>query len=222
MKHVRPYVIFNLLDSVPADRIATVKIPYRRDLKLLETFLLITALRLVNAKRIFEFGTFFGSTTLNLALNSPDDAKIFTLDVSKEEATQLEQDAPDEPLTKEHLARLSMEFDDTSVAPKITRLTGNSRTFDFSSWKNAVDLVFVDGGHGLRTVESDTENAFRMARTDYPACIFWHDYRNPDCSGNTYFLDELSKERELFHAEDTMLCGWFNRASQITLGSGSP
>lgn len=213
MKHVRPYLVFGLLDSAPADRIASVKIPYRRDVKLLETFCMITAMRLVNAKRIFEFGTFFGSTTLNLALNSPEDAEIFTLDLGREEAATLEQDPADAPLTQMHFERSAMEFQDTPVSRKIKQLTGNSKAFDFSPWRDSIDLVFIDGGHDYATVKSDTENAFKILRKGRPACAFWHDYRNPDCSGNTYFLDELSKSLDLFHVEDTMLCGWFSQTS---------
>src|SRR6188768_1735878 len=33
--------------------------------------------------RIFEFGTFNGRTTLNLAANSPADARVFTLDLPR-------------------------------------------------------------------------------------------------------------------------------------------
>ena len=210
MKHVRPYVIFHLLDAVPSDRIASVKIPIRRDLSLLETFLLVTAVRLVKARRIFEFGTFFGSTTLNLALNSPADAEIFTLDLSREEAKGLEQDPADAPLTLMHFERTAMEYEGVEGANKIRPLQGNSRTFDFSPWRNSIDLIFIDGGHDYDTVRQDTENAFQMVRKDRPACIFWHDYRNPDCSGNTFYLDELSVSHDLFHVEDTMLCGWLN------------
>jgi hypothetical protein len=211
MRHVRPYVIFNLLQSPPANRVANVKIPNRRDIKLLETYLLVTAIRVVNAKRIFEFGTFFGSTTLNLALNSPPDAEILTLDLGREDAKGLEQDAADAPLTQMHFDRTTMDYEGMPVCTKIKELTGNSKVFNFSQFRDSIDLVFIDGGHDYETVKSDTQNSFRMLRKDRPACMFWHDYQNPDCSGNTYFLEELSKSHELFHVEDTMLCGWFNQ-----------
>ena len=218
MKHIRPYLLFSLLDSAPAERIASVKIPYRCDLKLLETFLLVAAMRLVNAERIFEFGTFFGSTTLNLALNSPPHAEIFTLDLTPEDAGSLEQDPTDAPLTKMHFEQSAMEFHEATVSHKIKELRGNSKTFDFRPWKDSIDLVFIDGGHDYATVKSDTNNAIDMLRKDRPACIFWHDYRNPECSGNTFFLDELSKSHDLFHVEDSMLCGWFNPVCQVKPG----
>ena len=70
--------------------------------------------------------------------------------------------------------------------------------------------VFIDGGHDFATVKSDTENAFQLVRTDRPSCVLWHDYRNPEYSGLTFYLEELSKETDIFHIEDTMLCAWFN------------
>jgi len=210
MRHIRPYVIFNLLQSPAVDRIANVKIPNRRDIRLLETLLLVTVIRVLNAKRIFEFGTFFGSTTLNLALNSPPDAEILTLDLSREDASGLEQDVADAPLTQMHFDRAAMDYQGIAASSKITELTGNSKLFNFSPFKDSIDLVFIDGGHDYETVQSDTQNSFHMLHKDRPACIFWHDYQNPDCSGNTYFLEELSKSHALFHVEDTMLCGWFN------------
>jgi SAM-dependent methyltransferase len=212
LKHVRPYRIFALLDAPPSGRIASVKIPNRRDLWLIETFLLITALRVVRARRVFEFGTFFGSTTLNLALNSPADAEVFTFDLSRAEATNADQLAEDALLTKEHLDRPSMEFENTTVSGRIRLITGNSRTFDFSPWRNSIDFVFIDGGHDYDTVRRDTDNALAMLRKNSPACIFWHDYGHRDYSGNTYFLNQLSKKLDIFHIEDTMLCGWFSCA----------
>jgi hypothetical protein len=175
-------------------------------------------MRLVKARRIFEFGTFFGSTTLNLALNSPADAEVFTLDLTPEEATGLEQDPADAPLTQMHFERTAMEFEGLSAKHQIRELSGNSLAFDFSPWQDSIDLVFVDGGHDYATVRKDTESALYMLRKKEPGCIFWHDYRNPDCSGNTYFLEELAKRYDLFHVEDTMLCGWFNEASRICVG----
>ena len=38
---------------------------------------------------VFEIGTFLGSNTLNMALNLPEDAKILTLDLDEQHATDL-------------------------------------------------------------------------------------------------------------------------------------
>jgi len=209
MRHIRPFQLFTALKDSPAERIASVKIPARRDLWLIETFALITAMRLIGAKRIFEFGTFFGSTTLNLALNSPDDAEIFTFDLPRDEALAAVRTEPDTRVASERLAYGSQDFEGMPCASKIRQLTGNSREFDFSRFHNSIDLVFIDGGHDYETVKSDTWNALRMVKQGSPACIFWHDYRNPECPDNTAFLDELSREYDLTHIEETMLVFWF-------------
>src|SRR3954471_12335262 len=72
---IRPYRIFTALPGGLEERCATVPIPPRRGyggVSLLEGFLLITSCKLVNARRLFEFGTFMGTTTLLLALNSSE------------------------------------------------------------------------------------------------------------------------------------------------------
>ena len=181
---------------------------------LLETMLIIAATRIVDARRVFEIGTFLGSNTLNMALNLPDDGKVFTLDLDAHHAKGLEQLPEDAPLTKLHLQSESqLDFANTTVARKINMLIGNSTTFDFSPWKRSIDFSFIDGGHDYATVKSDTENAMEMAAIEKPSCIMWHDYHNWEYPALTCYLDDLAKEREIFHVEDTTLCAWFNDPS---------
>jgi hypothetical protein len=107
MHSFRPYILFTLLDPSDSDRTGHVTIPARRaagSLMLLETFALITADRIVAARRFFEIGTFHGAITLNLALNIPEDGKIFTLDLDARADSGLSQLPDDAPLTEEHLA----------------------------------------------------------------------------------------------------------------------
>ena len=174
---------------------------------MLETFLLITAAKAISAKRLFEIGTFLGNTTLNLALNTSDDARIFTLDLDRSSAQPLTQNSFDAPLTAIHLSQeSSLDFSSSPVARKIRTLCGSSLTFDFSEWQSSIDLVFIDGGHDRASLLSDTENALHMARRDRTSCIFWHDYGNSEYPELTACLDELSQELEMFHIGDTMLC----------------
>lgn len=218
MRHIRPYKIFTLIDSPAAERVVPVKLPQRRDLKLLETFLLIAAVRIVNARRIFEFGTFLGSTTLNLALNIPNDGEVFTLDLDDELAKDVRQHPADVPITQTHLAsKKSLDFLKSPVAHKVKMLTGNSILFDFAPWKRSVDLVFIDGGHDLATVTADTENALELVSSEGPSCILWHDYQNPEYVEISDYLNGLSKHLDIFHIEETMLCVWFNDPHQSIL-----
>jgi hypothetical protein len=211
MHRIRPYKLFTLIEAPAADRIVSVKIPHRRDLKLLETFLLIAACRLVDARRLLEFGTFLGSTTLNLALNTPDTAEVLTFDLDQECAQEAQQHPADVPITQTHLAsESSLDFLGSPVAGKIKALTGNSTTFNFSPWKQSIDMIFIDGGHDLTTVTSDTLNSMELVSKSRPSCIWWHDYGNPDYEDLSQYLNGLSERMDIFHIEDTMLCGWFN------------
>jgi hypothetical protein len=76
-------------------------------------------------------------------------------------------------------------------------------------------LVFIDGGHDLDTVASDTRNAFELVRRDRRAAILWHDYANPDYPELSAHLQALSAERPIYHIGDTMLCAWFGDPTSV-------
>jgi predicted O-methyltransferase YrrM len=214
MNHIRPYQFFKVFEAAAAERVVHTSLPYRRGaggLTVLEMTVVMAATRIIDPKKVFEIGTFLGNTTLNIALNIADDSVIYTLDLGEADLGEVTQDVSDSPLTEIHLAsRAKLDFTGSPAEKKIKILTGNSMTFDFSPWKDSVDLMFIDGGHDFATVKSDTENAFKMMRTDKPSCILWHDYLSPAYSGLSYYLDELSREQKIVHIGDTMLCAWFN------------
>jgi predicted O-methyltransferase YrrM len=176
MQHIRPHKLFNLLPGGIEDRLATVKIPFRTENYLLETFLLLAAAKLVNAKRVFEFGTFKGATTLNLALNLPG-AEIFTFDLAPCLAGSVKQDYYHAAISRQHFEQQTMEFDRVQHGAQIHRIEDESLRFDSSPYHGSMDLVFVDGGHDRATLDADTRNAFLMAPH---GCVAWHDYGNPE------------------------------------------
>lgn len=199
---IRPYQIFA---RCPVNaREAAIKIPERKDLALLETALLIAAMKDVNAHRVFEFGTYLGATTLNLALNLPDDGEIYTLDLPF--GSRIEQHPKDVPLTQEHFAVEKLAFVGSRVERKIHVLKGNSLTVDLSRFRFSFDFIFIDGGHDPATVEADTTNALRMLRPG--GCIAWHDYKNPDYPELTAYLESLPQQPVA--VGDTMLAFWFS------------
>ncbi len=217
MHSIRPYKLFTLLDASGIDRTGHVTIPRHRgagSVMLLETFAIIAAARIVAARRVFEFGTYLGSTTLNLALNIPNDGEVFTLDLDPQAANGLFQLPGDATLTEEHLANCEgLDFLATPVVGKIKTLTGSSLQFDFSPWKESIDLTFIDGAHDVKTASSDTQNALMMLSRTGSSCVLWHDYHNPKYPELTTYLDELSRQTEIFHIEDTMLCLHFHDPS---------
>jgi predicted O-methyltransferase YrrM len=203
LQTVRPYQIFHRLEAPAHAREAAIKLPQRKDLPLLETALLIAAMKSVRARRIFEFGTYLGATTLNLALNCPGDAEVYTFDLPP--GAQIQQHPEDVPLTNEHFATERLQFIGSRVEHKITVVTGNSLTADLSHF-HPIDFIFIDGGHDLATVAADTANAFKMLRRG--GCIAWHDYKNYRYPELTAYLESLPQRPVA--VGDTMLAFWFD------------
>ena len=132
-------------------------------------------------RAVFEIGTFDGRTTMNMALNSPQDCRIFTLDLPKEmvSETRFKISARHLPLIEKDISgerfqnKTAGEF---SVINKITQLLGDSGKFDFSPYYNSIDIIFIDGSHDYDYVLNDSEIALKLLR-DGKGIILWHDYR---------------------------------------------
>jgi predicted O-methyltransferase YrrM len=141
--------------------------------------------------RLFEIGTFDGRTTLNLALNSPPDAEVFTLDLPDDDGETpgvTITDAARKYKKQSKTGRLFLESE-FPEAKKIKQLFGDSAVFDFSPYYGTVDFVFVDGSHEYDYVKNDTEIALRLLRGG-KGIIVWHDY-NYVFHGVVRVLNEL-------------------------------
>jgi predicted O-methyltransferase YrrM len=130
---------------------------------------------------IFEIGTFDGRTTINMALNSPEDCKVFTLDLPKEMAseTRFKISARHLPLIEKDVSGerfLNKTAKEFPAKKKITQLLGDSGKFDFSPYYNSMDFIFIDGSHDYDYVLNDSEIAFNLLRNG-KGIILWHDYR---------------------------------------------
>jgi predicted O-methyltransferase YrrM len=126
----------------------------------------------VCAKKIFEFGTYKGVSTTQLALNLPDDGMVFTLD--------LPEDHPAYTLAipKAEERQIAVETGKGILIPndvrhKVTFLRSDSAIFDTTPYLNSMDLVFVDGAHSHEYVKNDTEKGWEMVRPG--GIIAWHD-----------------------------------------------
>jgi hypothetical protein len=136
----------------------------------LERFFLGAWCQAYQPKRIFEIGTYDGTTTLLMARNAPG-AEIFTLDLPPSDA----ESATFSPEV-DHVrgGGVGASFRDAPEAERITQLLGNSRTFDFSAWTASIDLVVVDGGHEYDCASADTATACALVRQG--GAIVWDDY----------------------------------------------
>lgn len=155
-------------------------------------------------KAIFEFGTFNGVTTLQMALNSRDDCRIFTLNLpasGAETAMALGKYSRDKLLHPANAGTATV-FDQEPEAVKIEQLLGDSATFDFSRFKRSVDLVFIDACHEYDYVKCDTENALKMIAKS-GGVILWHDF--PNAPGVMRYLEEMSDKLEIRHISNTRL-----------------
>ncbi len=156
--------------------------------------------RWLNPSVVFEFGTFNGRTTLNLAANTSAETKIYTLDLADPATAQLATSQDDGDY---HLRDGSgSHFRDSEFRGKIEQLWSDSARFDESRFHAQVDLVFVDGAHSIDYVRSDTTKALAMLKPG--GVILWHDY----CSwypGVFEHLHELLPRYSIKHIEGTHL-----------------
>ncbi len=145
---------------------------------------------------IFEIGTFDGRTALNLALSSPSNCRIFTLDLPPDMESRFQLAIGEDHMVKK--ARSGMRIDryrksHPHVTRKIEQLYGDSATFDFSDYENSCSLVFVDGSHAYDYVIADSRTAMRLVKSG--GVIIWHDYGIWD--GVTKALEEIEAQSQL-------------------------
>ena len=216
MQHIRPHKALMLFPThTYVDRLTPLVLPDKFTPRILETCILIALLRHVGATKVFEFGTFRGINTLNIAANMDQTGQIYTLDLDEESFRTAIQHPNDAAITKRHFEwETQLAFLGTKYEAMVTRLFGNSRSYDFAPFRSKMNMVWVDGGHDLETVQSDTRNAFEMIDRSRPGVIAWHDYGNPHYRENTEFLDVLSTEHRLQHVEDTMVVFWLDQSIQ--------
>lgn len=142
----------------------------------LELVALAYLMQVLRPRRIFELGTFIGRTTRLLALNSPPEAQILTLDLPRDRVTH----------------DIGVDFRNTPEAAKITQLQGDSRSFDYSPWQGQCDFIWVDACHDYPFVVQDTKAALRLRTAG--GWIAWHDYRHTAWwSGVTRAVRELAE-----------------------------
>jgi predicted O-methyltransferase YrrM len=138
-------------------------------------------------RRIFEFGTFLGRTTLHLARACPD-AAVTTLDLPAEENPWA------------FGPHVGSYFAGTPEAARITQIRHSSMTFDPSPLAGTMDFVWVDGDHGYEAVKNDTGKALALLAPG--GVILWHDF-GPDSLDLVRFFQDFTQERPLFRIRKT-------------------
>jgi len=140
-------------------------------------------------KAVLEFGTYFGSTTANLALNLPD-ATIHTIDLP-EDSTEAAAVIEGRPVDDLHLIRgrkLGRSFRGTPLEQRIVQHQGDTATYDYSVIHDPVTVFLVDGSHTYDYARSDTLRCFALAQGE--STFLWHDC-DCHCLGVTTWLVEM-------------------------------
>jgi SAM-dependent methyltransferase len=139
-----------------------------------EIIVLAAIAKFSNAKRIVEIGTFNGNTALNLAVNSPDDATVVTIDLPPTWNGGLAIDVPQGAKNVTDRGKIGAQYRNTPYANKIKQVYADSATLDWSEMQVPFDMAFIDGCHYYDYVEADTRNLLRNLKAG--GILVWHDY----------------------------------------------
>ncbi len=152
--------------------------------------------RAIQPKLVFEVGTFNGYTTSHMALNAPEDCRVYTLDLPPGVDPVLRTRGTDSVYIGLNKQRKRYVWEDTPAASKIQNLFGDSGTFNYSPYYGRVDLFFIDGAHSYEYVRSDTLNALKCCHPG--SVIAWHDFGRGAINGVSRWLLEFSKQHRVY------------------------
>lgn len=160
------------------------------------------------AKNIFEFGTCTGKTTYLMAVNSPEDARIYTLTLPPDQIDSYTQNSVDDEVgtdtAKKESVFTQFMYSGTPVAHKVTQLFMDSKALDENLYADSMDLIFVDGAHTQSYIVSDTQKALRMLKVG--GILLWHDYRTDWLCGDVHdVLDAMAKRIDIKLIDDTSI-----------------
>jgi predicted O-methyltransferase YrrM len=125
---------------------------------------LIMLIRIFDVKKVFEIGTFMGTSAFNMANNLPEDGQVFTLNLPPEHKIYQGMGIPKDFISKY-----------TKDQKKITQLYGDSSQFEFSKYIGSFDMVFIDGDHTTEMVTNDTRKSLGLLKGK-TSLMVWHDY----------------------------------------------
>jgi hypothetical protein len=172
--------------------------------------MLVSLLRLIHPKRILEFGTYLGYSTMVFLENTGPECRIISIDLPygsslgneslKLSDSDLHRSAS---LNDEFLREVQftqgqpfLEHHQSLFGSRLQLIRDDSRRVVpaelLSCAGGKFDVVFIDGGHDFETIRSDTDIAIESAATN--SLIVWHDYNSQIHREVTSFLNELSSE----------------------------
>ncbi|MHB8437670.1 MAG: class I SAM-dependent methyltransferase [Acidimicrobiales bacterium] len=158
-----------------------------------ERYCLAAMAQVCEPRRIFEFGTYDGATTMLLARAAPQ-AEVVTLDLPPEALAAL-TGADTVVLEQIDIAGgTGARFRGQPESSRITQLLDDSLSVDLSRYFGTCGLVLVDGGHSEEIVRADTLNAMRLIEPG--GIVVWDDY-SEQWPGVTRAVDSITAEMDL-------------------------
>ena len=129
--------------------------------------------KVLEPRAVFEIGTFRGRSALNFAINSPEECAVHTLDLPRDGRDRI-AGVSSEDARLIGMDEVGIDYRGRPEEKKIVQHWGDSKSFDFSPWYGAIDLVFIDGAHHYDAVMHDTEQALKMLRPG--GAIIWDNF----------------------------------------------
>jgi hypothetical protein len=163
--------------------------------------------RWLQPRRVLEIGTYNGMTTLQIALNVPSDAVVYTLDLPPDMQAALPLSDLDNYVAHHFRQRFGTQTGSYFAGRTdvhIRQLLGDSATFDYASAIDGpLDLVFIDAAHDYPNKKIDSERALELLSPH--GVVIWHNYADVTCPDVTKYLGELSARLPIRHLRNTML-----------------
>lgn len=167
-------VLFPALAAADLTLIHSLERDADTSLTLLELAVLCGIVRVTNARRVLEIGTFDGGTALNLAANLPADGRVTTVDLPVDWSGSLALHVPTDAVNVTSRRTVATKYRDTVYEGRIRQVYGDSAQIDWATLGGPFDLIFVDGCHSYDYVLKDTANALAHLRPG--GLLLWHDY----------------------------------------------
>lgn len=159
-------------------------------------FFIVSLAKVLDAREIFEIGTYNGLTAWCLARNLPDSV-VHTLDLPAQNQPRLQLEESDAANRIHFEQRI---YESLDAPGRVRQHWGDSAEFDFEPFSERCDLVYVDGAHSEPYVASDTKHALNMLSEG--GAVVWDDYWR-QVSGVRHVLDGL--DLELYRVRGTRL-----------------
>ncbi|MBR1421469.1 MAG: class I SAM-dependent methyltransferase [Selenomonadaceae bacterium] len=126
--------------------------------------LLYSLARKFNCKKYLEIGTYIG-VSINILTDICDELHSITAEPGAPYSMKNWCKARNIPDYSERL----------TYSPKIVHHYGDSKTFNFNSIPQNIDLYFIDGDHSFNGVYCDTINVFKHRKPK--SIVVWHDFK---------------------------------------------